>query len=656
MGGPPAVVIVVRHGARLDAADRQWHFTSPTPYDSPLTYGGWTQSRALGARIASLLHARERSGATSRKGSVDSLASEINQTNIDASSPGGQQSQSPSPSQGARRKHKVYIHTSPFSRCVQTSIAISAGMAQYHGAHHPANRRPARMHSRSPARGGDSARSSSLEAIPEPHDSPTRHVLQKAHHRKHLKRPVLRVDAFLGEWLSPDYFEEITPPPASLMMVAGAKADLLRRGDYMDSAQDGSDKRPSQGHFPGGWSGKSSAAQPNAATRDDLSPSPASELQDALSRRDRASSITSISSASNGRAGGRAVNKIASPAPADMGYTPPTPTWAISTSDPIPRGYVAHARDHCVDVDYQWDSMREPLEWGDGGEYGEEWSSMHKRFRNGLQRMVLWYTNQDQSGLKSPDTPDNGDDDEDTVLILVTHGAGCNALIGALTNQPVLLDVGMASLSMAVRKDTMTPRPGSPADAEKSMSEAIMNRRRSSIDAGLSETYDIKLVASTEHLRPGSNPLVTIQQGSPKLHAQVSHHRQRVGSLASGTTQADRAFALAEVNAASGGVRRSSSSASTFARSHALGSRSNSVGGLWSKPQILQETQETLSRPRAATTADELDTEDEYALSISGELRRPSQAGLWGSSPSPVKTERDKGPKRRWTIDESRDT
>lgn len=48
-----------RHGARIDAVDKEWHLTSPTPYDPPLTYGGWIQGRALGARIASLLKARE---------------------------------------------------------------------------------------------------------------------------------------------------------------------------------------------------------------------------------------------------------------------------------------------------------------------------------------------------------------------------------------------------------------------------------------------------------------------------------------------------------------------------------------------------------------------------------------------------------------------
>ena len=47
-----------------------------------------------------------------------------------------------------------------------------------------------------------------------------------------LSKSVLRLDSFLGEWLSPDYFEHITPPPRSMLMLATAKAELLRRENY----------------------------------------------------------------------------------------------------------------------------------------------------------------------------------------------------------------------------------------------------------------------------------------------------------------------------------------------------------------------------------------------------------------------------------------
>ena len=38
-------------------------------------------------------------------------------------------------------------------------------------------------------------------------------------------------------------------------------------------------------------------------------------------------------------------------------YTPPTPTYALSAADAIPPGFVIHARNACVEVDYQWNSI-----------------------------------------------------------------------------------------------------------------------------------------------------------------------------------------------------------------------------------------------------------------------------------------------------------
>jgi hypothetical protein len=69
-----------------------------------------------------------------------------------------------------------------------------------------------------------------LDPIPEPNNGKMNGDSQKQPHG--IKKSTIRVDAFLGEWLSPDYFESITPPPSSIMMVASAKADLLRREDY----------------------------------------------------------------------------------------------------------------------------------------------------------------------------------------------------------------------------------------------------------------------------------------------------------------------------------------------------------------------------------------------------------------------------------------
>ncbi|PHH69792.1 hypothetical protein CDD83_5611 [Cordyceps sp. RAO-2017] len=375
---PPAYLFVVRHGNRLDAADKKWHLSSPTPYDPPLTYGGLLQARQVGNQIASFLEQAKMEDEASCNGALSRK----------------------------RKRFKLVIHTSPFLRCVQTSIGISSGLAQA-----------------SP----DSVHAASDIIVPRA--APCAHPLQ-------FKSALLRLDSFLGEWLSPEYFEMITPPPGPALMMGGAKADLLRREDYSVYTDLPPDHKP----LPNGslWRA-SSASTPANGTR---SPTPESNA---------VMSVSALASAL----------PIRHDEPA--GYVAPRPLYAVSSSGKIPEGFVAHARDACVTVDYQWDSMREPLDFGDGGKFGEEWTAMHKRFRGGLRKLVNWYATAESPAdlvtkpparTQTSDSPDvvREDEEVETVVIIVSHGAGCNALIGAITHQPVLMDVGIASITMASRK------------------------------------------------------------------------------------------------------------------------------------------------------------------------------------------------------------
>ncbi|GME42748.1 phosphoglycerate mutase [Neofusicoccum parvum] len=577
-----------RHGARLDAADKTWHLTSPTPYDPPLTYGGWTQSRALGTRIASLLQAREEADGLSP-------ASHSRSNSLDA---GLDQHASASPDGRRRRKHKVVVHSSPYLRCVQTAVAISAGIAQYQ-ASPPASRsrsisprRRASLHSTT-LNGRGSERSPGPKAIPEPEDDPTRNVLSKAFKKKGIEKTTLRVDAFLGEWLSPDYFDLITPPPNSTMMVASAKADLLRRGEYIDARPNSSQ---GSGNFPGGWGSDRATGAANTFNSAGASLSGLGSLAQALPLRDRASSQGSASSAAS-RASRKRDIAIPTTTRSDTGiYRAPVPAYAVSPAEPIPRGYVAHARDACVDVDYQWDSMREPQEWGDGGEYGEEWSAMHKRFRRGLTNMISWYKEHGPGGHPDEAIVDSAEDeeDEDLVLVLVTHGAGCNALIGALTNQPVLLDVGMASLTMAVKKEIPNNKVIEPASRTPS---PMNERRRSGLDRGLSDDYEMVLVASTEHLRVGADPAKPGLLAEGAFVDQMSDLRRRYGAQAASGGPIDNVGETARRTSSSLGSMRRSSTIHTLTRSYTPSPgrhtpSSPSLGpstGLWSKPAPKEE-------------------------------------------------------------------
>ena len=634
-------------------ADKQWHLTSPAPYDPPLTYNGWRQAHALGSRIATILHHRQTvpdsqlpNGALKHS----SIAEDESKGNL------------------GQRKHKVIIHTSPFLRCIQTSIGISGGLAEAQMSSHSSDSKHI-MHSAHPLHSGspriratDHLSSPRLSAIPEPPDeSEDRPVQDNAHSGGKGSKPHLRVDAFLGEWLSPGYFENITHPPDSRLMVATAKANLLNEKNYATVKQNVSKMSPTTGNFPGGWgNGKA------AATNDDDGPlSRLTELNQTLPRLNRSGSHSSAGSLAHRGSFSKPGDELVS-SPADDGYISPVPSYALSPLAPIPSGYVAYAKDSCLDVDYQWDSMRSPHEWGDGGELGEEWSAMHKRFRRGLQEMISWYRQHDNTKHVNPtdedDLPEDGDNENtDTVLILVTHSAGCNALIGALTNQPVLLDAGMASLTMAVRKSAVNGHSASP-DRPPSLAS---HRRQSLVDVGVSEDYDVKIMASTDHLRPVS--LSSSRRSSRASSPGASGQRFRSPSLASTATPADAADGGGEADGI-GLLKRSATAAAPASTGLWTKPVANNSNGLWSKPVDLasrNKPNHEASPLRESTTIKNISVSNHAAVKkdpSAPETPPPVELkggdtpvqGLWGAPPPTPPSEREKGPKRRWTLHEQR--
>lgn len=520
---------MIRHGLRLDAADQSWHLHTPTPYDPPLTYGGWNQCRALGARIATLLNAREQEAAAPEPDSSVKSHDFASRHARDGGAQGDGHGDE-RPRKRRRIKHNVVIHSSPFLRCLQTSVAIAAGMAQYK----PSIEAVGRTRGTSKSQGAspqlrpmERHASPRLAPIVEPNLAHTvaRKVLQQPrHHRK----STLRVDAFLGEWLNPEYYESILPPPPSAMMVTTAKAELMEN-EAVELFTPAASAKSSSGSL---WNanGNATSSGSRESPLDDWSPvdeaMPTSPVSPSSRRRASQSSVGSIDRPKSPFRPGSALQPLTSTLPKQESavYHPPQPHYAVSSSDHIPRGYVAHARTACVNVEYQWDSSRSPQNWGDGGEFGEEWSSMHKRFRRGLNHLIGWYScestddrSEDALGVDQADRRPQSkhveeEEQEDTVVIMVTHGAGCNALIGALTGQPVLLDVGMASLTMAVRRDDAPPittyasttGPISPPP-DGSLDPSPI--RRTSLDLGLSSIYEMKLVASSEHLRPSASSM-----------------------------------------------------------------------------------------------------------------------------------------------------
>ena len=485
-------------------------------------------------------------------------------------------------------------------------------------------------------------------------------------------KTMLRVDAFLGEWLAPDYFERITPPPSSTMMVAAAKATLLRR----EQIEVFETSTPKPGHFPGGWSkANSRKAFPTIAVEEDEMDVDTMSLMVPL----RTQRSNSANSSADHFAHGKPI--LSELRPSKAAYNPPVPAWAIAPSEPIPRGYCGHARDACVDLDLLWDSMRFPQDWGDGGEVGEEWSAMHKRFRKGLSKMMDWYSRHtpefhpDREDPLAMDDEELSDleegDDYDLTLVLVTHAAGCNALVGALTDQPVLHDFGLTSLSMAVKKDlehleTM-PSP------TKDYSRSPTGRRRSSVYSGIAETYEMEILSSTSHLRAGAQATSASALSSPHLVPHIPAY----GSLphTAAGVEAKRA-----ISSALGSIRRPSLTPQSLSLDtwSADTSRSPSVtGGLWSRTSTVSTADDVpsiwigapaQSRDQSPTTASKppsrplsptnsekgaRDEEDEVPpLPPAVPTRTASQrGGLWNADGG-VRRPRGPRPKRRWTVTE----
>ncbi|KAL6712167.1 hypothetical protein ACN47E_000044 [Coniothyrium glycines] len=738
MAKGPAVIVVARHGARLDAADKAWHLTSPTPYDPPLTYGGWTQGKALGLRIAALLHQRDNEQpAPANHDASDPPELDLDLGRLDMSRAEGVAAKGPS---RPKKRRKIIIHTSPFLRCVQTSTAVAAGITQFQV--------PAAPHLKVPTPSKDrkSLLGSSALAKPARTSSPLMEPLLDPRIHSHPKpskdKILLRVDAFLGEWLSPDYYEDITPPPDSTLMVAGAKADLLRRGDQIQEQNANSIK----GHFPGGWVRKD-AAPPSSQNSTDARSGRGALAQALTVNRERSSSHGSPLALQRTRSK-EALASLATPSPAPLPgrmYEPPVPSYSVSAIDPIPRGYVAHAQDACLQVDFQWDSMRPPQDWGDGGEYGDEWSTMHKRFRRGLAGMMQWYREHGTepppeqvagfmfkvlSNKPSPPTTSRStmepfpnladvvdvDEDEELVLILITHGAGCNALLGAISNQPVLMDIGLASLSMAVRRDV--PR--------KSSVPTLHERRLSVADAGMSEMYEMKLLASSDHLKPGIDPTKLntpqSQTGSPVVLPSPSvDQRRRFTGSSTTNSPLESPLSIGEPfrtwNSSLGSVRRTSSSSSNgryTPAAHGSSGTSSAGGGLWSAartpvvenapaikpspradvqrdtaciqpkpiPPATTVTPTTTTKPsipnldgcaETSNTLTKLDSKEQReAGDTVAPLARPlgragssASPGLWGAKTQPKAAQglwgppkldevyvHGRGPKRRWTVTE----
>ena len=271
-----------------------------------------------------------------------------------------------------------------------------------------------------------------------------------------------------------------------------------------------------------------------------------------------------------------------------MDIDPPPPGRQLSASA---LGALAGRQfEGSIVVDWMWDSLK----LGDGGEYGEQWGSMHERFDRGINKLLQFYQQDDMNG-------------DETVVILVTHGAGCNALLGALTRKPVLTDIPISSLSMAVL------RPSTPSS---------MSSTSSQFD------YDLLLQAETQHLSSSSLPSIS----STTFPSSVSSHSRETSS------SSRRSPIINDKRILEYHPVRSRSASSTIARpsghldlvhrhpSLKLRTASGLFGGPKSDPP-----RTGLWAPTSPSAAVSDEEEDDELLPAEVGARRKRAAGLWRS-------------------------
>lgn len=398
---------------------------------------------------------------------------------------------------------------------------------------------------------------------------------------------ILRLDTFLGEWQSPEYYENITPPPASSLMIGTAKAEVLKREDYTAYTEPVSANPKPRQRTSSLWAGSPSPNRSRSPGLDGASPFSTADLSSALT--DEIDETTC--------------------------YIPLRPTFAISGGGKIPDGFVAHARDECLTVDCQWDSSRGPNDFGDGGTLPEEWTSMHKRFRRGVKRLLNWYaTTESPTALtsvsgKSVPKPEDTDEDIETVVILVSHGAGCNALIGAITHQPVLMDVGLASITLGTRKEELDYAK----EAQSVECYDDSGRPLVPVDA----MYDIRISASSEHLRNSLSTPISSRSSSTTVWNGSS--RGRTSTAGSSTHPAQ----MSTVTQDSHSPSESRSCSASF-----------TVGSLG---RTSSTSKRTGLRMEALTSTGLFTSSDGNSSNTGGSptIPSPSQPGLWRPTPAP---------------------
>lgn len=166
---------------------------------------------------------------------------------------------------------------------------------------------------------------------------------------------------------------------------------------------------------------------------------------------------------------------------------------------PVPDNILLHGWS-LLDADVQFDS----LQHGAGGSFEESWDAMLMRFQRGMHKVLVEQsthaTGSDKPFAEAPSREQvprgshseyQAAPEKENVVLFLTHGAGCTALIHALSGTPTqdLPYIKRSSLSMAVRVG--------------SRETVNLGGEEGSRDASVLGLYRLDLINSLDHLPSG---------------------------------------------------------------------------------------------------------------------------------------------------------
>lgn len=176
-----------------------------------------------------------------------------------------------------------------------------------------------------------------------------------------------------------------------------------------------------------------------------------------------------------------------------------------------------------VTIDYTWNSAS----MGSSGEYGESWTNMHARITAGLESLLNYYNTDSQHIQKHRhiQKPQHAQQQQPspTTLMVVSHGAACNPLLGTLLHVPILSVIGLASYCvLSTCPTTFTKKKEKYLRSSNNTNISLTNqaltsqdpKRKTELSADEPKLQDVKKPISASSNNTSGSNLAVLQSGN----------------------------------------------------------------------------------------------------------------------------------------------